>query len=75
MNAPRGYDPHIVMPMVSKLLKIPAMMNTQIHYMIIKKSLHYSQYVRQAVQEKIERDAEVYPEVLHLEPVHPRMMK
>lgn len=67
----RGYDPlygggqlH-----VKKLLNIPAMMNTQIHYLIKKKSIPYVIYVRQAIQEKIERDAQTYPEVLHLEPV------
>lgn len=61
--------------MISKLIKIPAMMNTQIHYIIARQSSYYSLYVRQAIQEKIERDALLYPDVLTLEPVPPKVGK
>ncbi len=60
---------------MKKLLNIPAMMNTQIHYLIEKKSIKYVIYVRQAIQEKIERDAQTYPEVLHLEVVPAKVGK
>lgn len=73
----RGYDPlyKAGMKPITKLLNIPAMMNTQIHYLIEKKSIYYVIYVRQAIQEKIERDAQTYPEVLHLEVVPPKVGK
>lgn len=73
----RNYDPLYSgqLPMINKLFRIPPMMNTQVHHLSLRKSVSYSVYVRQAIQEKIERDAATYPEVLHLEVVPPKAGK